>query len=150
MHNSNVQHTSMLCKILLRRGYQVLNIGSPPLQLDVIENSSDKDALESRMKYVEITSPPLSSEIQAIMNADFLMCRADAGLFTLIALIDKPIVTTSGEWSLFLGVSLLEARANSRQEFVDLNLSVLIEEEEDVTRELHAWLDHLEESSTTD
>lgn len=150
MHNSNVQHTSMLCKILLRRGYQVLNIGSPPLQLDVIENASNKGHAKSGMKYVELASPPLSSEIQAIMNADFLMCQADAGLFTLIALVDKPIVTTSEEWSLLLGISLLEARANSGQEFDDLDLSSLMEEEEHVTRELHAWLDHLEASSTID
>jgi len=144
VHNSDPVLTLMICRLLLDRGYNLINIGSPPLPLDVSgylnEGASDK----GRSRYIEVDSPSLESELQTIMNSDFVVSRADAGLFTLISLVEKPIVALSEEWSTFLGVSLLDARKRSGQKFEDLSLGSSIDNKRVALSRLEVWINNLE------
>jgi hypothetical protein len=135
MHNSDQVQTLLVTRFLLERGYKVINIGSPPLSLSRFVGS------DGESRYVELSSPSLAREIQIIMESDFVVTRADAGLFTLMALVGKPLVAISNEWSIFLGTSLLDARAGSGQGICDLNLANWINESEALAKKLDDWIE---------
>ena len=124
VHNSDPKLTETLVRILLESGFKVVNVGSPLLSLASIQKTYGQGPEKSRGDYIEISSPPLQDELEIIMSSEFIITRADAGLFTLMSFVKKPLITISDEYSTFLGVSLLEARANSGQPFHDLALDV--------------------------
>jgi hypothetical protein len=138
MHNSDYEQTLLVTRLLLERGYKVINIGSPPLSLSL--SLSRLVGSDSESRYVELSSPSLAREIQTIMESDFVVTRADAGLFVLMAFVGKPLVTISNEYSVFLGTSLLDARARSGQDICDLNLANSINEIEALASRLYDWI----------
>ena len=140
MHNSDSEETLFVTRHLLRKGYNVINVGSPPLKMALPDNPGNNSSVDAMGNYLELASPSLVSEIDTILESDFVVTRADAGLFTLMALVDRPLVTISAEWSTPLGVTLMESRANSGQSFSDLNLDASVDLEGTAASRLDDWL----------
>lgn len=101
-HNTLLTDVLSITKSLLNNNFKVINIGSPALSLR--SNLSWRE----RSKYLEFSDLSLDAELE--ITSGPIICRADAGLFTLICCMPNPLVVLTEEWSSFLGISLLEAR----------------------------------------
>lgn len=99
-HNSDLDQTSSIVHQILQSGSVVTNYGAPPLSLF---NLKDEE------RYSEIYLPSINDELYSISNK--VVLRADAGLFVLYACSNLQLCTITPEWSDFLGISLMEARA---------------------------------------
>jgi hypothetical protein len=104
VHNTTKSDVLDLIIQLLDKNVRVINIGSPALSL--------KDDLNPRYSedYQELSNPLSIDEELEILEGP-IVCRADAGLFVLIACLPVPIICLTPEWSESFGVQLMKARA---------------------------------------
>ena len=103
-HNTTKNDVSKVVDKLLDSDVNVINIGSPVLSL--------KDDLESDnfRNYRELSSVLTIDDEIKMLNGPIL-CRADAGLFVLVACLPVPIFCLSPEWSESFGIRLMDARS---------------------------------------
>ena len=104
VHNTTKSDVLDLMIQLLNKKVRVINIGSPALSL--------KNDLEPRYSenYQELSNVLSIDEELEILEGP-IVCRADAGLFVLIACLPVPIICLTSEWSESFGVRLMKARA---------------------------------------
>ena len=102
-HNTKIEDVLPLVRCFIENKWNVVNIGSPALSLiphlTPVERSffteiSNKLTIDEEFKY--FCYP--------------VVCRADAGLFVLLATVDTPLILLSKEWSEHLNVTLVDAR----------------------------------------
>lgn len=103
VHNTKEALAATVVEVALRRGYDVINIGSPALPLGIKDPG-----------YSEISNElDLDTEL-GVLSGLPIACQTDAGLFALIACLDSPICALSEEWSVTSfpddPISLLAAR----------------------------------------
>jgi hypothetical protein len=104
VHNTTKSNVLDLIIQLLDKNVRVMNIGSPALSL--------KNDLKPRCSknYQELSNVLSIDEELEILEGP-IVCRADAGLFVLIACLPVPIICLTPEWSESFGVRLMKARA---------------------------------------
>ena len=106
VHNTSPEDILDITKTLLALGFTVINVGSPALSI-----AHNLNVLEM-IKYQEFSNVLNLDEEIDFLNGP-IICRADAGLFVLIAMLPLPIICLTEEWSDFLNVSLMNARKAS-------------------------------------
>lgn len=103
-HNTTKNDVSKVIDKFLDSGVNVINIGSPVLSI--------KDDLKSdnSRNYRELSNVLTIDDEIKMLNGPVL-CRADAGLFVLVACLPVPIFCLSPEWSESFGIKLMDARS---------------------------------------
>lgn len=105
-HNTSPDDVLEITKSLIASGINVINIGSPALSVGQYLDSTEIG------RYQEFSNVLNLDEEITLIDAP-VICRADAGLFVLIAMLPLPIICLTKEWSEFLDVSLINAREAS-------------------------------------
>jgi hypothetical protein len=106
IHNTSPDDVLEITKSLIASGINVINIGSPALSVGQYLGSTEIG------RYQEFSNVLNLDEEITLIDAP-VICRADAGLFVLIAMLPLPIICLTKEWSDFLDVSLINARKAS-------------------------------------
>lgn len=105
VHNSTVENIYPLVKSFLGAGIQVVNIGSPCLEL--------QDYFSREINYFEFNNKLNIDEEFSMLNSVIIQ-RADAGLFVLATCTPYAIICLTEEFSKMWNISLIQSRSKYR------------------------------------